>query len=298
MTTVQQQQSAGWLTTQLSWYRDLQKAAINHQAVLWSIAAVAIIFDQATKWWVETNMPLYDVIYPVAFMSEIFNFFHVKNPGAAFGMGQAYGWVFATVAFIVTGGILFYNTVILEKYTTFRISLGLILGGALGNVIDRFRIGEVTDFLNFDFRPWVSEAVAEAIPLVNFAVFNLADLWIFSGVCIMFWLMWKDDLPEDPWTEEEEDDDGEPVLVPPEQMAPVVANAKAVASAPPVVHEPPQTHYQWRSQSSPPAHWRQLDNDEPETEANARFGLRTAILLTCAILLVTLVVVRRRRNTR
>ncbi|MEM9775913.1 MAG: signal peptidase II [Chloroflexota bacterium] len=291
MTTVQQQQSAGWLTNQLTWLRDLPKARIGYQTILWGVAVVTIMLDQATKWWIETNMALYDVIYPVAFMSDIFNFFHVKNPGAAFGMGQAYGWFFTTVAFLVTGGILFYNTVILKQYTTFRISLGLILGGALGNVIDRLRIGEVTDFINFDFRPWVSEAVAETIPLVNFAVFNLADLWIFSGVCIMFWLMWKDTLPEDPWTEAEEI----PQFAPAED-APIPDSLVDATPAAALVHEPPQTHFQWRGGPSSETNWRQLESDEPETETNARFGLRTVIFFGIAILLITFVVVRRRRK--
>ena len=293
MTTIQQNQSAGWLASRWVWLRELPKAAIGYQAILWGVAAVAIILDQATKWWVEASIPLYDKIVPLPFMGEIFNFLHVKNPGAAFGMGQAYGWVFTTVAFVVTGGILFYNTVILKRYTTFRLSLGLILGGALGNVIDRFRIGEVTDFLNFDFRPWVSEAVAEAIPLVNFAIFNLADTFIFSGVCLMFWLMWKDTLPEDPWTEEEK------IIKP----APVPATV-----APSYTPQPPadidssalaqNDPYQWRTGPATTTNWRQLEHDEPEEDVNARFGLRSAILITGAILLVTFIVIRIRRNQR
>ncbi|MEM8859242.1 MAG: signal peptidase II [Chloroflexota bacterium] len=287
MTTIQQQQSAGWLSSSWAWLREVPKAAVEHQSILWAVAVTAIVFDQATKWWVEANIPLYDSIIPLEFASEIFNFLHVKNPGAAFGMGQAYGWVFTTVAFIVTAGILFYNTVILERYTTFRISLGLILGGALGNVIDRFRIGEVTDFLNFDFRPWVSEGVAEAIPLVNFAIFNLADTFIFSGVCIMFWLMWKDTLPEDPWTEPE-----------PETIDAAVVAAITEEAPDEKVTEVVHPQYELRTGPTNHTNWRQLENNQSEEEKNARFGLRSAIFITLAILLITFVVIRIRRNRK
>ena len=179
------------------------KAAIPLQAFLWLIAIGAIIIDQATKWWIEATLEIGEAIFPFPSIGHIFEIIHVYNKGAAFGTLQGFGWLFSTVAFVVTGFILFYNSIIIERATSFRLAMGLILGGALGNVIDRIRIGQVTDFFHFNLLPLVADYPALQFRYLNWPVFNFADLFIFSGVCILITLMWRDQLPEDPWTEAE-----------------------------------------------------------------------------------------------
>ena len=179
------------------------KAGVRLQSFLWVIAIGSIVIDQATKWWIEGNLLIGDSIFPFPAIAHIFQLIHVINKGAAFGAFQGFGWLFSIVAFFVAAMILGYNSIILEKATSFRLAMGLILGGALGNVIDRIRLGWVTDFFHFNLLPLVENYPALQFRYLNWPVFNFADVFIFSGVCILITLMWRDQLPEDPWTEEE-----------------------------------------------------------------------------------------------
>jgi signal peptidase II len=93
-----------------------------------------------------------------------------KNTGAAFGMFQNGGLIFTILAFVVSGAILYYYPQIPRQDRLIRISMGFLLGGAVGNLIDRLTQGLiVTDFISI----WI------------FPVFNLADLSITIGVVIL-----------------------------------------------------------------------------------------------------------------
>jgi signal peptidase II len=89
-----------------------------------------------------------------------------RNSGAAFGLFQSGGFVFAAVAILVSLGILIFYRRVAASSFLIRLALGLILGGALGNLIDRVRFGYVVDYV--DLRWWY--------------VFNLADSAIVVGV--------------------------------------------------------------------------------------------------------------------
>lgn len=273
----------------MNWLRELPKPLLAHQFILITAAAVAIVIDQLTKWWVEANIRLHTHIAPFESVAHIFDLLHVKNPGAAFGTGAAFGWLFTTIAFVVCGGILFYNRIILGQHSAFRIALGLIMGGALGNVIDRFRLGEVTDFIHFDFTPLVSDAVAEMIPLLNFAIFNMADTFIFSGVCIMFWLLWKDRLPDDPWTESEEE--SAQALKDWQQSIPAAARPAKMTSR---ASDNFQLSYGASAPTGPSK--KAADKQKEATHNNGRFGLKTAIFLGASAFLIILFLVWRRQN--
>lgn len=92
-----------------------------------------------------------------------------RNSGAAFGMFQSAGILFAVVAVLVSVGILVFYRRIASSATVVRVALGLILGGAMGNLVDRVRLGYVVDFV--DLRWWY--------------VFNLADSAIVIGVALL-----------------------------------------------------------------------------------------------------------------
>jgi len=92
-----------------------------------------------------------------------------RNSGAAFGILQSGGLLFAAVAALVTLGILIFYRRISATALPVRLALGLILGGALGNLLDRIRLGYVVDYV--DLRWWY--------------VFNLADSAIVVGVAIL-----------------------------------------------------------------------------------------------------------------
>ena len=141
------------------------------------IAVVVFILDQATKFLILKNIPLGEFWSPIPGLERLFKFTFITNTGAAFGMFPQLGSIFMVVAIIVIIGIiLFYHHLPIEN-PWIRLSLGLQLGGALGNLLDRFRFGHVVDFVDIGFWP----------------IFNLADLSIVCGVAILAYLLWNEE---------------------------------------------------------------------------------------------------------
>lgn len=154
----------------------LEQATTGQHLFLFVVTAVVILLDQFSKYIVEISLPLYQSYAPIPTIEALFRFTHATNTGAAFGIFPAGGPFFTIVAVVVGVVILYYNYTLPAGQISLRLALGLQLGGAFGNVIDRFRLGHVTDFL--DFGPW--------------PVFNLADTSIVTGVIILAWLMFKE----------------------------------------------------------------------------------------------------------
>ncbi|RJE90749.1 lipoprotein signal peptidase [Paenibacillus sp. 1011MAR3C5] len=132
------------------------------------ITVIVLILDYVTKKIVATKMNLYDEI------SVIGNFFLItshRNRGAAFGIleGQRVFFIIITVA-IVSGLIWYTHTMRKTGKPRLFIGLTLVLGGAIGNFIDRVRFGEVVDFFKFNFGSY------------TFPIFNIADSAIVIGV--------------------------------------------------------------------------------------------------------------------
>jgi len=95
------------------------------------------------------------------------------------------GGIFTLIAIIVTAAIVYYYPRIPEGQIGIRAALGLQLGGAVGNLIDRLLFGTVTDFIFFHWRD-----------ALNAPIFNLADLSITSGVIVLALLMWRESIEE------------------------------------------------------------------------------------------------------
>lgn len=162
----------------------MRKIAIH--SLLFVIAILVILVDQWTKLYIRANLVLYDTIAPIPGLGDFFTLIHTTNSGAAFGMFKAGGGVFTIVAIVVVGAIIYYYPRIPENQLGIRIALGLQLGGAVGNLLDRLiNGGEVTDFIFFH---WYK--------LLNAPIFNLADLAITVGVIILAALMWKESQDE------------------------------------------------------------------------------------------------------
>jgi signal peptidase II len=106
----------------------------------------------------------------------VFRIFHIYNTGATFGLFAGGGDIFRYLAIVVSLGIIYYNHILPGDQRLLRLALGLQMGGALGNMIDRFRIGHVTDFI--DIGPWY--------------IFNLADLAVVSGAIILGIIVWRE----------------------------------------------------------------------------------------------------------
>lgn len=151
------------------------------------IAFIILIADQMSKSWVLQNIPYgttLDVIPPI---SPIFVLTHITNSGAAFGLFPQLGIVFTFVAVIVSFAIVWYIRSIPAGQWLVRISLGLQLGGAMGNLIDRLRFGSVIDMLYVHYYSQFS-----------FPVFNIADSAIVCGVAILMWHLMRNAPKENP----------------------------------------------------------------------------------------------------
>jgi signal peptidase II len=132
------------------------------------IAFVLFLIDQGTKYLIASRLELYEQI-PV--IGDFFLITSSRNRGAAFGILQDQLWFFIIVTIIVVGGIVWYlRKVSKEGRKLLPTALALVLGGALGNFIDRLIMGEVVDFLQFNFGSY------------TFPIFNIADSCIVIGV--------------------------------------------------------------------------------------------------------------------
>ncbi|MEK7310590.1 MAG: signal peptidase II [Chloroflexota bacterium] len=151
------------------------------RVLLFVIAAVAIIADQITKDLVRRNLAPLESFAPVPALGGFFTLINTHNTGAAFGMFKQAGGIFTVIAIIVVGAIVYYYPRIPEGQIGIRVALGLQLGGAIGNLIDRLLFGTVTDFIFFH---WYDTLHAP--------IFNLADLAITCGVVVLALLMWRD----------------------------------------------------------------------------------------------------------
>jgi signal peptidase II len=142
--------------------------------VLLPPVAVIILFDQWTKNWVRTTIPLGGSWSPWPWLEPYARFVHWQNTGAAFGIFQNLSLVFTILAFIVSIAILYYFPRLPRGEWLMRLALIMQLGGAVGNLIDRLTIGTVTDFISVG----------------TFAVFNLADASISVGTAILILAVW------------------------------------------------------------------------------------------------------------
>ncbi|GAA0853447.1 signal peptidase II [Paenibacillus glucanolyticus] len=139
--------------------------------VYYLIAFVLFLIDQGTKYLIAQNLELYEQI-PV--IGDFFLITSSRNRGAAFGILQDQLWFFIVVTLIVVAGIIWYlQKVVKEGRRLLPTALALVLGGALGNFIDRLVMGEVVDFLQFNFGSY------------TFPIFNIADSCIVIGVALI-----------------------------------------------------------------------------------------------------------------
>ena len=150
--------------------------------VYFSISALVVLLDQVTKGLVVASIPLY---HSVPVVPGFFELTHVRNTGAAFGIFASLDPRFRalflnSVALAVFGAVLVWALRSPAAAGKLQTGLALILGGAVGNLIDRFRAGSVTDFLLFH------------IGRYEWPSFNVADSSITVGVFLLAWVVWTD----------------------------------------------------------------------------------------------------------
>ena len=140
-----------------------------------AIAVAAVIADQVTKHVVASHLRLGEGLHVVG----PFTIRHVQNSGIAFGFfSSATAIVIVLTAFAVAWMLLFFARTG-SRHPVLPVALGLVIGGSLSNLVDRVRLGHVTDFLDLKFWP----------------AFNLADSFIVVGVGILLLALLAADRP-------------------------------------------------------------------------------------------------------
>ncbi len=112
------------------------------------IAISVIAIDQTIKYLVSIALPFGGAWSPLPGSTPFFQIVHVPNTGVAFGLFKDLGVVFILVPLIISGIIIFYAQRLRADQKFMAVALGLMLGGALGNVIDRVRLGYVIDYFD------------------------------------------------------------------------------------------------------------------------------------------------------
>ncbi|HLA28588.1 MAG TPA: signal peptidase II [Syntrophales bacterium] len=147
----------------------------NKSLIVFIIVTAVVLLDQATKAGIASKMLLYD---SSIIIEGLLNLTYVRNPGAAFGFLSHASPVFRSAFFILItvsaiGLIFYYIAMSKENEACLIFALSLILGGAVGNLIDRVRFGEVVDFIDVYWRTY------------HWPAFNVADAAISLGALIM-----------------------------------------------------------------------------------------------------------------
>ncbi|MFH1874436.1 MAG: signal peptidase II [Pseudomonadota bacterium] len=166
--------------------------------VLLIITPLVFLFDQLTKWLVIKNIPLFGKIPIIAGYLDLV---HYQNPGAAFGMfaqaapgfRQPFFYIVTVVAIII---FAIYFLKLSKESRLLPITFSLIFGGIAGNIIDRIRVGAVTDFISVHIQykvvNWTLWGKNISIPL-DWPAFNVADSAITIAMCLLIISVFKTD---------------------------------------------------------------------------------------------------------
>lgn len=135
--------------------------------LIWIVMLFTLVVDQVSKYYVSHT---YEYLHTMPLIPKVIRFTYVHNYGAGFGILQNQRWFLILVGFLVIGLVLYFYKQLPHDWFS-RLAIGLALSGAIGNLIDRIRVGYVVDFLEFDF--------------IRFPVFNVADSAIVVGMILL-----------------------------------------------------------------------------------------------------------------
>ncbi len=140
--------------------------------MIYAITVLTLLIDQITKILANNYLPFQEFVE----ITPFFNLFLVYNKGVSFSFfasNTTYGpWLLSFMAIIICVGLIIW--IMREKNQTIRLGLAFVLGGAIGNVIDRIRLGAVIDFLDFHYNVY------------HWPAFNVADMAICFGAFLIF----------------------------------------------------------------------------------------------------------------
>lgn len=137
--------------------------------------------DQVAKHWVVANLALYESVQPIPALAPLFQLTRSSNTGAAFGILPMAGDVLLVMALAIIAGMLWYFRSVSGDSRLAPVAIGMVIGGAIGNIADRIQHGHVIDFIHYQ------------IPNLISNVSNLADHAIVLGVMlIVAESLWRD----------------------------------------------------------------------------------------------------------
>jgi signal peptidase II len=145
------------------------------------VAALVIAVDQLSKYAVTVALPVGGAWSPLPGENPVIRIIHIYNTGVTFGLFKDLGVVSIVIALLVTGMIIFYSRILRNDQRLTCVALGLMLGGAIGNMIDRIRLGHVIDFIDAGIGP------------MRWYTSNLADVSLVLGVILLGIALFVDD---------------------------------------------------------------------------------------------------------
>ena len=155
--------------------KKLRESTAARLALLGGAAAAVVVLDQLSKAWVRAALVPGK---PVTLVPHVMDLSLVYNTGAAFSMGEGRGALFVLICAVICAGCCVLAWRERDMPPALLVMLGCVCGGGIGNAIDRVVAGRVTDFI--------------ATTFMDFAVFNVADVFITCGVILAFvlWCRW------------------------------------------------------------------------------------------------------------
>lgn len=142
------------------------------------LALIVFVLDQLSKLWVVHASGLQLGVYPphggIELIPGFFNFVYAVNTGAAWGLFSGYSWVFLLIAVAAILGMIWFREELELRRPPYQVAFGLMVGGIIGNALDRLLRGHVVDFLDIDLQ------------FYRWPTFNIADSAIVAGT---IWLI-------------------------------------------------------------------------------------------------------------
>ncbi len=144
------------------------------------VTVTVLILDQLAKWLIQRRFLLGEGVWLI---DKVLMFSHVRNPGVAFGLGADLAIAFRLSFFLVTSAAAVWLLIKIYQSAGHlplgRFAVGLIMGGAVGNLVDRLRYGEVVDFIDVWIGPY------------HWPTFNVADSAISVGLGLLLFALWR-----------------------------------------------------------------------------------------------------------
>jgi len=158
----------------------------NREFLTFGLVALGVIFfDRITKWIVKSTMTLHQTIHV---LGNFFTITYIRNSGIAFGLfddnPSPLKIPLLIIISLIALGVILYIFLTLPRDTKFSgFSMGMVFGGAIGNMIDRIASGEVVDFFDVDFPDIIIPFLS--IRMTRFPTFNIADSCVLIGIVIL-----------------------------------------------------------------------------------------------------------------